>query len=339
MRALVIDAGSRVVHDHPEPERTAGEALIHTRLAGVCDTDIQLKRGYMNFRGVPGHEFVGDVLAADDSTWIGKRVVADINAGCGECPECVGGDGHHCRHRSVLGILNRDGAFAERFVVPEHCLVEVPADVPDECAVFAEPIAASAHVLDDIAVRTAIDSSDKIVVLGDGKLGLLITLVLVDAGADVIAVGHHQEKLALADGAERTLTSELDPGWRDAAVVVEATGSAAGFSQALSLVRPRGTIILKTTVADTVSLDLAPVVVDELRVVGSRCGNISRAVEMLASGAVDPRPLVSDRYSLLDSVDALERAQTPGVLKVLIETGTLVPGCTPGRMPRDFHHS
>jgi threonine dehydrogenase-like Zn-dependent dehydrogenase len=320
MRALVIEDGPRVVDDHPEPERTAGEALIHTRLAGICDTDIQLQRGYMNFRGVPGHEFVGEVLDADDATWNGKRVVADINAGCGECADCVGGDGHHCASRSVLGILHRNGAFAERFVVPERCLVEVPVDVPDDCAVFAEPIAAAAHVLDDIDVRAAIDSAHKVVVLGDGKLGLLITLVLVNAGADVIAVGHHREKLALAVGAELKFASELHAGWRDAAVVVEATGSAAGFSQALSLVRPRGTIILKTTVADTVSLDLSPVVVDELRVVGSRCGNISRAVEMLATRVVDPRPLVADRYSLHDGVPALRRAQTPGVLKVLIET-------------------
>jgi 2-desacetyl-2-hydroxyethyl bacteriochlorophyllide A dehydrogenase len=316
MLALLLDGAPRLVRDHRSPERAPGEALVCMRWAGVCDTDLQLARGYMGYRGVLGHEFVGQVLEADGEHWIGRRVVADINAGCGACADCRERDGHHCSARSVLGILGRDGAFAERLVVPERCLVEVPNGVPDELAVFAEPLAAALHVLD--AVK---DFGAPIVVLGDGKLGLLIALALSGAGADVTVVGHHAEKLALAAraGAHTVLESELECRPRDAAVVVEATGSPRGLARALELVRPRGTVVLKTTVAGAIEVNLSPIVIDEIEVIGSRCGNMARAVELLAGGQLDPSPLITARYSLEQAEVALERAAERGTLKVLIE--------------------
>lgn len=316
MLALLLDGAPRLVRDHRAPARAPGEALVRMRRAGVCDTDLQLARGYMGYRGVLGHEFVGQVLEADGARWIGRRVVADINAGCGACEDCLERDGHHCRARTVLGILGRDGAFAERFVVPERCLVEVPDAVPDERAVFAEPLAAALHVLDVADPRVG-----PMLVLGDGKLGLLIALALFGAACNVTLVGHHAEKLALAAraGVHSVLESELEPGRRDAAVVVEATGSSRGLARALELVRPRGTVVLKTTVAGAVQVDLSPIVIDEVRVVGSRCGNMQRAVELLAGGRFDPSPLVSARYPLERAEAALEKAAEPGVLKVLIE--------------------
>lgn len=315
MLALLHDGAPRLVRDHGAPSRAPGEALIRMRCAGVCDTDLQLAHGYMNYRGVLGHEFVGEVLEADSAEWIGRRVVADINAGCGACDDCLQRDGHHCSSRTVLGILGRDGAFAERLVVPERSLVQVPDSVPDELAVFAEPLAAALHVLD-----AAEPGAGPWFVLGDGKLGLLITFALCAAGADVTLVGHHVDKLALATraGARTALESELPAGERPAAVVVEATGSANGFRRALDLARPRGKVVLKTTVAGPVEVDLSPVVIDEIQVLGSRCGNLTRAMQLLASGKLDPSPLITARYPLERADAALQRASERGVLKVLI---------------------
>ncbi|HEU4405344.1 MAG TPA: alcohol dehydrogenase catalytic domain-containing protein [Polyangiaceae bacterium] len=324
MLALLFDgtASPRLVTDRDEPERRPGEALVGVRLAGICDTDLQLLRGYMGFRGVPGHEFVGEVLACDEpARWRGRRVVADINAGCGACADCAHARGHHCARRSVLGIAGRDGAFAERLVVPERCLVEVPDAVSDERAVFAEPLAAALHVLDEFGGRAA--GGEPVVVLGDGKLGLLCALALRGAGAQVLLVGHHPAKLdhAARAGVEVALESELEArgpgGW--AAVVVEATGSRGGLALALRLARPRGTVVLKTTVAGALDVDLAPVVINELRLVGSRCGDLQRAVDALARGEVDPAPLIAARYPLARAPEALARAGERGVLKVLVE--------------------
>jgi len=318
MRALLCDQPPRFVTDHPEPVRGPGEALIRVRTAGVCDTDIQLVRGYMGYRGVLGHEFVGEVIESDSREWVGRRVVADINVGCGTCEDCRLRDGHHCRQRSVLGILGRDGAMAERLVISERCLVAVPDSVSDERAVFAEPMAAALHVLEDVP-----DSDERVVVLGDGKLGLLIALCLHAAGRRTLLVGHHREKLALAAarGVDVTLEQELAEGGPGMSNVVEATGSAGGLSRALSLLAPRGTLVLKTTVAGTASVDLSPIVINELRVVGSRCGNLAEAIAMLERRLLDPSPLIATRYSLSDATRALEHASQRGVLKVLIDTG------------------
>ncbi len=317
MRALVLkDGGSQVVTDFTLPSREREVVRIRTRLVGVCDTDLQLARGYMGFGGVPGHEFVGTVIDAESPEWLGKRVVADINAGCGRCEDCVQRDGHHCAKRTVLGILGRAGAMAEELLVPERCLVEVPDSVSDELAVFAEPLAAALHVLDVLPA----EFSGPVVVLGDGKLGLLIAYALLGAGVATLVVGRHPEKLALAEavGAATCLDSargDLSP----VDVVVEATGTSGGFAEALALLKPRGTLILKTTVAGDAEVDLAPIVINELRVVGSRCGDMARAIEFLAAGRVDPTPLIAARYPLSEADKALKRAGVRGTLKVLIE--------------------
>jgi threonine dehydrogenase-like Zn-dependent dehydrogenase len=318
MLALVLDGSARMSHDQPEPTRAPGEATVAVRVAGVCDTDLQLARGYMGFRGVPGHELVGEVVAADSAQWLGKRVVADINAGCGACPDCTERDGHHCERRTVLGILGRSGAFAERLTIPERCLVEVPASVDDDRAIFAEPLAAALHVLDEMDTQRP---AARAVVLGDGKLGQLIALALAGGGVPTTLVGHHTTKLANAKraGVETFLEAELPASLRGADVVVEATGSEGGLTRALEIVRPRGTVVLKTTVAAKPAIDLAPIVINELRVVGSRCGDIGRAIAALADRRVDPLPLVEARYPLARADEALAHASRRGAMKILID--------------------
>lgn len=316
MFALVCDQPPRLVSDHPEPVRVAGEALIAVQLAGICDTDLQLARGYMGYRGVLGHEWVGRVIDADERSWMGRRVVADINAGCGACDECRLHLGHHCASRTVLGIVGRDGALAERVTMPLHCLVPVPDGVSDAQAVFAEPIAAALHVLDDVP-----DSSAPVVVLGDGKLGLLIAICLHGAGRRVVLIGHHRDKLARAAalGIDTRLEQELQAQPLQAQAVVEATGNAAGVARALSMLVPRGTLILKTTVAGQTTVDLSPIVIHELRVIGSRCGDLSRAIAWLAQGRLDLSSLIAARYPLTQAATAFEHASRKGTLKVLVE--------------------
>lgn len=318
MLALVLGPAPRVVHDQPEPVRGPGEALLRVRVAGVCDTDLQLARGYMGFTGVPGHECVAEVLASDDGRWRGKRVVADINAGCGRCAECLARGGHHCPTRTVLGIVGRPGAFAERVTIPEACLVPLPDAVSDDAAVFAEPLAAALHVLDEVPKVDA--PRPRVLVLGDGKLGLLIALALHGEGVETTLVGHHPSKLAVAKavGVETFLESDLPPSRKGAPMVVEATGSEGGFSLALAAVAPRGTVILKTTVAAKLTVDLAPVVIHELRVVGSRCGDLARAVAALEAGRVNPLPLVEARYPLARADEALAHAGRRGARKILL---------------------
>ncbi len=295
---------------------------MRVRVSGVCDTDLQLARGYMDFRGVPGHEFVGEVIAGDDPKWSGKRVVADINAGCGACAECATGRGPHCATRTVLGIAGRSGAFAELLAVPERCLVAVPDSLDDDRAVFAEPLAAALHVLDELELLQDARTPSRAIVLGDGKLGQLIARALASQGGVVVTmVGRHPHKLALARaaGIETFLEAELPVSLRGAPLVVEATGSEGGLTQALALVAPRGTIVLKTTVAARLTVDLSSLVINEVRLVGSRCGDIGRAVDVLASGAVDPLPLVEARYPLARGDEALAHAGRRGALKVLID--------------------
>jgi len=310
--ALVLDDVPRLVTDAPRPPRPPGEALVAMRVAGVCDTDLQLVRGYMGFRGVPGHEAVGEVVEADDRSWLGRRVVADINAGCGACPACRADRGHHCATRTVLGIVGRGGAMAELFAVPERCLVAVPDHLDDDRAVFAEPLAAALHVLD------AIDGADRAIVLGDGKLGLLTALALTQAGVATTVIGHHRAKLDRLPGVAGLLADQV-PAGLTAPVVVEATGSAAGLARAIGLCAPRGTLVLKSTIAAAHAVDLAPVVIHELTLVGSRCGDLARAIDVLAGGRIDPRPLIDARFPLAEADRALARAGQRGVLKVLID--------------------
>lgn len=326
MLALLNGSPLRLVVDHPRPLRAAGEARVRVRVAGICDTDLQLARGYMGYRGVLGHELVGEVVETDpqdEAAWRGKRVVADINAGCGACADCRDRQGHHCATRSVLGIVGRDGALAEELVIPARCLVAVPDALDDARAVFAEPLAAALHVLDEVQELARVEPSAarKAVVLGDGKLGLLIAHALRSAALEVLLIGHHEAKLALARavGARTKLERDVDPIGDASSLVVEATGSAAGLALALSLTRPRGTLVLKTTVAGPTSVDLSPIVVNELRVIGSRCGDLRRAIDALARGAVDPSALVAARYPLAQAEAAMEHAARKGALKVLVE--------------------
>lgn len=335
MWSLSLEPEPTLNRDTPPPERLPGEARIRVRAAGVCDTDLQLARGYMGFKGIPGHEFVGEVVEADQEQLVGQRVVGDINAGCGECADCSRERlaGHHCSRRSVLGILGRSGAFAEELCLPERCLVTVPEGVRDEAAVFAEPLAAALHVLDELPQGFDV-SETKVapaVVLGDGKLGLLIAAALAGSGLHVALIGHHESKLALLpelcepSRVRGHLERELDEDaslaetLAGAPLIVEATGSANALQRAFTLVRPRGTVVLKTTVADPLSLDLAPVVINELKLVGSRCGDMRRAIAVLERGDVVPHPLIQARYPLQQADKALEHAGRKGVLKVLIE--------------------
>lgn len=320
MLALVLQSSKATVStDLPPPERKPGEALVRVRASGVCDTDLQLARGYMGFSGIPGHEFVGEVIESESAAWKGKRVVADINAGCGTCTDCTKGDGHHCATRTVLGILGRSGSFAELLTVPERCLVEVPSSLSDDRAVFAEPLAAALHVVDEFE---GAPKPRRAIVLGDGKLGQLIVRAVASEGIPTTLVGRHAHKLELAkkaSGVEAFLENDLPSSHRGADLVVEATGSEAGLARALELVAPRGTVVLKTTVAAKLTVDLAPLVIHEVKLVGSRCGDMKRAIAALAQGAVDPTPLIEGRYPLERADEALAHAARKGALKVLVE--------------------
>jgi len=315
MRALLWDGSAVGLVDRPEPTADGEMVVVRVHLAGVCNTDLELIKGYMGFRGVLGHEFVGTVIDGP-AAWRGRRVVGEINFACGRCRTCAAGLPRHCPTRRVMGILDADGAFAECVAVPAANLHAVPDRVPDETAVFTEPLAAAFEILAQVRVEPGLAA----VVLGDGKLGQLAAQVLAQAGARVLAVGKHDDKLALlrARGIE---TVALDA-WRRERVplVVEATGTADGFALAAAATAPRGTLVLKSTVAERAALALAPIVVDEISVVGSRCGPFEPALHALADGRVDVRPLIAARHALRDGVAALQHAARPGVLKVLIET-------------------
>jgi threonine dehydrogenase-like Zn-dependent dehydrogenase len=318
MRALYFDGTAlRSVGGHPAPVAGRDEAIVRVRLAGVCSTDLQILAGYMGFTGVPGHEFVGEVVDGP-AHLAGRRVVGEINFACRRCPTCRQGLGRHCPHRRVMGILGADGAFAEYLAVPVANLHVVPDAVPDEAAVFTEPLAAAFSVLEQVRLGPG----DDVIVLGDGKLGLLCAQVLAGTGASVTLVGKHAENLALV--ADRGVATTLLEAWTPtgaAGCVVEATGSAAGLALAAAAVRPRGTLVLKSTVADEHRLSLAPLVINEITVVGSRCGLFPPALQALTDQAVEVTPLIDATFPLAGGVDALSHAAQPGVRKVLIAAG------------------
>jgi threonine dehydrogenase-like Zn-dependent dehydrogenase len=314
MRALVWDGSVASVVERREPVCTADTAVVRVSLAGVCNTDLELLKGYMNFRGILGHEFTGTVEDGP-AEWRGRRVVGEINFGCGRCPSCRQGLQRHCPSRRVMGILNADGAFAERVAVPVANLHTVPDAVDDEAAVFTEPLAAAFEILEQVHVQPGTDC----VVLGDGKLGLLVAQVLFQAGARVLAVGKHVEKLAILQrrGIATTLATDWNHGAAD--VVVEATGTAAGFAIGVAATQPRGTLVLKSTVARAGHVNLAPLVINEITVVGSRCGSFAPALRALDAGSIDVHSLIAARRRLREAADALQLAATPGVLKVLLQ--------------------
>jgi len=331
MRAIALDHGQLSSEaNYPTPVPREGEVLVRVLRAGVCETDLQLIRGYMGFNGVLGHEFVG---IAESGPLEGRRVVGEINCSCWSCPTCKAGRPSHCPNRTVLGILNHDGAFADFIAVPQRNLHPVPVEMPDDVAVFTEPVAAAFQ----IPAQISIGRHDRVVVLGDGRLGNLCAQVLARLSSHVTVVGKHAEKLALLSNPPRGGHDHRSPkGGRyiseintmlladveashDADIVVDCTGSPTGLPTALSLVRPRGTIVLKTTVASEQTLALAPIVIDEVTIVGSRCGPFDRALTALEAGEVSVLPLISARYPLGDGLAAVEHARTKPALKVLLD--------------------
>lgn len=317
MRALWLEDRTLTLReDVPRPTAPQGEALLRVSVAGVCNTDLELVRGYYPYSGVPGHEFVGVVEEAEGaSEWIGRRVVGEINAVCGECATCRSGRTTHCEKRTVLGIANRNGAFATHLTLPVSNLHEVPKGVPDDVAVFTEPTAAALEIQEQVSLK----SGDRVLVVGAGKLGHLVARTLEMTGCDLLVVGRSPRPLALlADCGIRTGTAEAVTE-RSFDIAVECTGNPEGLEIARRAVRPRGTIVLKSTYHGRTSVDLAPIVVDEITLVGSRCGPFGPALDLLARGTVDPGPLVDNRYDLSEAVAAFEHAARPGTLKILVD--------------------
>ncbi len=315
MLALCYDGNVTLRGNRPDPRPGRGEVLVRVRKAGICSTDLEVARGYMGFAGVMGHEFVGEAVGGARA-WRGKRVVGEINCVCGRCDMCRSGLANHCRNRTVIGIDGRDGCFAELLTLPARNLHEVPDRLDDTRAVFVEPLAAAFQLVRQVELSP----TDRVVLLGDGRLAQLIVRVLAPRCPKLVMVGKHAEKLDAADK-QHVQTATIDEFVPDhrADVVVDATGSPDGFELAMRAVRPRGTIVLKSTFATAGGLNLAPLVVDEITVVGSRCGPFPEAIAALANGEVDVSALISAEFPLDRGPEALEAAGTPDMLKVLLD--------------------
>lgn len=314
MLAVHLENRRVTIRRKPRPRRRHGFALIRLLGGGICNTDLELLRGYYGFRGTPGHEFAGEVVEADNVAFIGRRVAGEINLACGQCEWCARDLGRHCPNRTVLGISGHPGAFSEFFTLPERNLHLLPEEIPTEHAVFVEPLAAACEVLDQVAIPRGA----AVAVLGDGKLGLLVAQVLHVHGADVHLYGRHREKLAIAAaaGMEVSLSRRRPRSAYD--WVVEATGSPEGLREAVEMARPRATVVLKSTTHSAVRMDTAPIVVNEITLVGSRCGRFETAIELLRSGKIRVAEMISDRFPLSQAPRAFARAAAPGVLKVLL---------------------
>ena len=322
MKAVVFDRKLEVV-DASKPLFTGDESVVRLIRAGICNTDIEITRGYFGFKGVLGHEFVGRVESSRTPSLVGARVVGEINAACRRCEFCRSGWERHCPRRSVLGILNRDGAFREYFTLPERNLHPVPGSVSDDDAVFVEPVAAACEILDQVDIR----APEKIAVLGDGKLGLLVAMVLGQARSasqpPVTLIGKHPEKMRLVEdlGVGTLHLRSARTADRTFELVVEATGSPSGLHLALRLLKPRGTVVLKSTFHGQQTFDPASVVVDELTLLGSRCGRFEPALDLLARRRIRPSRLIRDSLPLSKAVEAFRLARSPGALKVLLHPG------------------
>lgn len=317
MMAVHLENGRITLQRRPKPRRREGYALIRLLSAGICNTDLELQRGYYGFSGIPGHEFVGEVVESDNPKLAGRRVVGEINLACGKCEWCARGLGRHCPRRTVLGIVKHPGAFRELIDLPEANLHLVPENVPTEQAVFIEPLAAACEILDQVKIPRG----SRVGVLGDGKLGLLVGQVLLAHGAEVHQYGRHREKLKIAEsaGAGTHMASGKVP--RAAYdFIVEATGSQEGLKQAVAMTRPRGTLVMKSTVHGTVAIDTAPIVVNEITMVGSRCGRFEPALRLLKERKVRVEDLISEVLPLAEAPRAFQHAATRGVLKVLLAT-------------------
>ena len=314
MNALWLENNQISLRNIPRPQKQ-NEALIKIRKAGICSTDLELVKGYYPYTGVLGHEFVGEVVEADDTSWIGQRVAGDINAVCNQCEQCLNGRPTHCESRTVLGIVNRDGVFAEYTTLPIHNLHRVPASVPDEMAVFTEPLAAALEIQQQVQVKP----TDRVLLIGAGRLGQLIaqTLTLTGCHLRIVARHKHQQDLLKAHGI-RIISEEEIKSWRWD-IVVEATGSPSGFSLARQAIRPRGTLVLKSTYKGDTTVNISSIVVDEINIVGSRCGPFAPALRLMESKQVDPTVLIDSEFVLADALNAIEHAAETGVLKVLIK--------------------
>ena len=316
MNALLLEGGDlRLDSNYPQPVTGPGEALVRIRLAGICATDLEMVKGYAEgFNGILGHEFVGEVVEAAADTWIGQRVVGSINIGCGTCNRCLEQGPEHCEQRQVLGIHRHDGAFADYLTLPLDNLYSIPEQIPDEVAVFTEPVAATAHILDQVELSPSM----RMAVVGPGRVGLLIGQVLQISGASVTMVGRSDESLKLPSqmGLTTSLGSDLADSTFD--LVVEASGNESGFEQALRLIKPLGTLVLKSTFHGSNYINLSRLVVDEITVVGSRCGSFPAALRLLSDRQIDVMSLIDAEYPLIDGVSALKHATQSGVRKVLL---------------------
>ncbi len=315
MKALYFD-GKLTLRDVPTPQCAPGEALIKVLLAGICGTDREILKGYSGFHGIPGHEFVGRVVESSDAQWRGRRVVGEINLACGHCPWCARGLGRHCPQRTVLGIVNRPGVFAEYVALPLENLHEVPEEISDEAATFTEPVAAACEILEQMTLAPG----TRVAVIGDGRLGLLVTQVLKEAGAQVTLLGRHAWKLDLARAWGIKALSEGDGGLASSSfpVTVEATGSPGGISEALRLVEPRGTLVMKSTFHGAATFDATKLVVDEITLLGSRCGLFAPALELLRRDQVSVRHLITRTFPLERGIEAFEYLDRTSALKVLL---------------------
>lgn len=317
MKALWLEDNALSFRDDiPIPVPTEGDALVRLLLAGVCSTDLELVRGYYPYTGIPGHEFVGEVMEAPGHPeWKGQRVVGEINLACGECQACLAGRQTHCQQRRVLGIKNCNGVFAETFVLPLVNLHCVGQDIPDEVVVFTEPLAAALEIQEQVTIHP----DDHLLLIGAGRLGQLIAQSLAVIGVDIHVVARHPHQRELLAARQISVITDEEALAQEWDVVVEATGVPGGFELARRLVRPRGTIVLKSTYKGDMQVNFSAIVVDEITLIGSRCGPFEPALQLLAGGKVDPRALITARYSLPEGLLAFEHAAMPGALKVLIE--------------------
>jgi alcohol dehydrogenase len=315
MLAVHLESGRVRLRPLPSPRVPEGFARIRLLAGGICSTDLELQRGYYGFSGTPGHEFVGEVTESADKSWIGKRVVGEINLACGHCDWCKRGLGRHCPTRTVLGIVKHPGAFREFLTLPIRNLHRVPASILTEHAVFIEPIAAACEILDQVRIP----KGQRVAVLGDGKLGLLVAQVLQAKGAQVHLFGRHRNKMRLVEPSG--VTTEIVPKKLPVAAwqcVVDATGSSEGLRAAVSMCIPRGTVVMKSTVHGLVSIDTAPAIVNEITLVGSRCGRFEAALPLLAAGKVNVGSMISEEFPLGRAPEAFVTAAKKGALKVLL---------------------
>ncbi len=318
MKAVVFDSELKLCGDYKKPEIKSGEALVRVKLAGICNTDFEITKGYMGYKGILGHEFVGIVeeINSDDKSLLNKRVVGEINFGCEKCEWCKKGLQRHCPNRSTLGIWQQDGCMAEYVMIPIQNLIEVPESVSDEEAVFVEPLAAAIEILEQLHIKPY----EKVLVLGDGKLGLTTAITLNSSGLDVTLIGKHQNKLDIAKNQKvKTKLLQETEIKKEYDVVIEATGSITGFETSIASVKPRGTLVLKSTIAASKEFNFAPIVIDEITVLGSRCGQFKPALRYLEQKKIDFTPFISGIFPIEKALEAFDKNKEKDSLKVILK--------------------